>query len=43
MAVLVTLLGVVIAILGVLVTGLLRSQTAVLRALHERGIDPEPQ
>jgi len=36
------LLGVVIALLGVLVAGLLRSHAAILRALHERGIDPEP-
>jgi hypothetical protein len=43
MAVLVTLLGVVIALLGVLVAGLLRSHAEILRALHELGVDLDPQ
>ncbi|MEX1008507.1 MAG: hypothetical protein WD271_11755 [Acidimicrobiia bacterium] len=43
MAVLVTLLGVVIALLGLLVAGLLRSHAEVLRALHDLGVDLDRQ
>jgi hypothetical protein len=43
MAVLVTLLGVVIALLGVLVGGLLRSHAEILRALHDLGVDLDPR
>jgi uncharacterized membrane protein len=39
MAVLVTLFGVVLALLAVLVAGLLRNQAEILRALHERQRD----
>jgi hypothetical protein len=42
MAVLVTLLGLVIALLGVLVAGLLRSHAEILRALHDLGVDLDP-
>jgi hypothetical protein len=42
MAVLVVLLGVVIALLGLLVAGLLRSHAEILRALHELGVDLDP-
>jgi hypothetical protein len=42
MAVLVTLLGVVIALLGLLVAGLLRSHAEILRALHDLGVDLDP-
>jgi hypothetical protein len=43
MAVLVTLLAVVVALLGLLVAGLLRSHAEILRALHElgAGVDPD--
>ena len=43
MAVLITLFGVVIALLGVLVAGLLRSHAEILRALHQLGVDLDPQ
>jgi hypothetical protein len=43
MAVLVTLLGVVLALLAVLVGGLLRSHAEILRALHDLGVDLDPQ
>ena len=42
MAVLVTLLGVVVALLALLVAGLLRSHAEILRALHELGVDMDP-
>ncbi|MEX2256599.1 MAG: hypothetical protein WEC34_14250 [Acidimicrobiia bacterium] len=42
MAVLVTLLGLVIALLAVLVAGLLRSHAEILRSLHELGVDLDP-
>jgi len=42
MAVLVTLLGIVIALLALLVAGLLRSHAEILRALHELGVDMDP-
>jgi hypothetical protein len=42
MAVLVVLLGVVIALLGLLVAGLLRSHAEILRALHGLGVDLDP-
>jgi hypothetical protein len=37
------LLAVVIALLALLVAGLLRSHAEILRALHDRGIEPEPR
>jgi hypothetical protein len=43
MAVLVTLLGVVLVLLGVLVAGLLRSHAEILRALHDLGVDLDPR
>jgi hypothetical protein len=43
MAVLVLLLGVVLALLTVLVAGLLRSHAEILRALHELGVNLDPQ
>ena len=43
MAVLVLLLGVVLALLAVLVAGLLRSHAEILRALHGLGVDLDPQ
>ena len=42
MAVLVTLLGVVLALLALLVAGLLRSHAEILRALHDLGVDLDP-
>jgi hypothetical protein len=42
MAVLVTLLAVVLALLALLVAGLLRSHAEILRALHGMGIDMDP-
>jgi hypothetical protein len=39
MAVLVTLFGVVLALLAVLVAGLLRSHAEILRALHDLTVD----
>jgi hypothetical protein len=42
MAVLVVLLAVVIALLGLLVAGLLRSHAEILRALHGLGVDLDP-
>jgi len=41
MAVLVTVLAVVVALLALLVAGLLRSHTEILRSLHGLGIDPD--
>lgn len=42
MAVLVVLLATVVALLGVLVAGLLRSHAEILRALHELGVGLDP-
>jgi hypothetical protein len=42
MAVLVTLLAVVLALLALLVAGLLRSHAEILRALHGLGVDMDP-
>jgi hypothetical protein len=42
MAVLVTLLAVVLALLGLLVAGLLRSHAEILRALHQLGVNLDP-
>jgi len=42
MAVLVALLAVIVGLLGLLVTGLLRSHAEILRALHELGADLDP-
>jgi hypothetical protein len=42
MTVLVTLLGVVVALLVVLVAGLLRSHAEILRSLHDLGVDLDP-
>src|SRR3954452_5966189 len=42
MAVLVTLLAVVLALLALLVAGLLRSHAEILRALHDLGVDLDP-
>ncbi|MET0628008.1 MAG: hypothetical protein ABW033_06080 [Acidimicrobiia bacterium] len=42
MAVLVVLFGVVVALLGLLVAGLLRSHAEILRALHQLGVDMDP-
>jgi hypothetical protein len=42
MAVLVTLLAVVLALLALLVAGLLRSHAEILRALHHLGVDLDP-
>lgn len=42
MAALVTLLAIVVALLGILVAGLLRSHAEVLRALHDLGINLDP-
>src|SRR5215207_3747397 len=42
MAVLVTLLGIVIALLALLVAGLLRSHAEILRALNDLGVDLDP-
>jgi hypothetical protein len=42
MAVLVTLFGVVLALLALLVAGLLRSHAEILRALHELRTNLEP-
>ncbi|HEX5586859.1 MAG TPA: hypothetical protein VFZ17_06085, partial [Acidimicrobiia bacterium] len=42
MAALVLLFGVVVALLGLLVAGLLRSHAEILRALHELGVDLDP-
>jgi hypothetical protein len=42
MAVLVTVFGVVLALLAVLVAGLLRSHAEILRALHDLGVDMDP-
>jgi hypothetical protein len=43
MAVLVTVFGVVLALLALLVAGLLRSHAEILRALHDLGLDMDPQ
>jgi hypothetical protein len=42
MAILVVLFGVVVALLGLLVAGLLRSHAEILRALHQLGVDMDP-
>ncbi len=42
MAALVALLAIVVALLGVLVAGLLRSHAEVLRALHDLGVNLDP-
>lgn len=42
MAVLVVLLAVVVGLLGVLVAGLLRSHAEILRAVHQLGVDLDP-
>jgi hypothetical protein len=42
MAILVTLLAVVLALLALLVAGLLRSHAEILRALHGLGVDMDP-
>src|SRR5262245_29852708 len=42
MVVLVVLLGVVVALLGLLVAGQLRSHAEILRALHQLGLDLDP-
>jgi hypothetical protein len=42
MAVLVTLLAVVLALMALLVAGLLRSHAEILRALHDLGVDLDP-
>jgi hypothetical protein len=42
MAVLVTLLAVVLALLALLVAGLLRSHAEILRALHQLGVNMDP-
>src|SRR3954449_7270594 len=42
MAVLVTLLAVVLALLALLVAGLLRSHAEILRALHQLGVNLDP-
>ena len=42
MAVLVTLFGVVLALVALLVAGLLRSHAEILRALHDLGVDLDP-
>ena len=42
MSVLVLLLAVVVALLGVLVAGLLRSHAEILRALHQLGVGLDP-
>jgi hypothetical protein len=42
MVALVTLLAIVVALLGILVVGLLRSHAEVLRALHELGVSLDP-
>ena len=42
MAVLVVLLAVVVALLGLLVAGLLRSHAEILRALHQLGVNMDP-
>jgi hypothetical protein len=42
MAVLVTLFGVVLALVALLVAGLLRSHAEILRALHDLGVDMDP-
>jgi len=42
MAILVTVFGVVVALLAVLVAGLLRSHAEILRSLHELGVDLDP-
>lgn len=43
MAVLVTLLAVVLALLALLVAGLLRSHAEILRALHQLGVNLDPR
>ena len=43
MAVLVTLFGVVLALMAVLVAGLLRSHAEILRTLHDLGVDRDPR
>lgn len=43
MAALVTLLAIVVALLGILVAGLLRSHAEVLRALHDLGVNLDPE
>ena len=42
MAVLVTLLAIVLALLALLVAGLLRSHAEILRELHGLGVDMDP-
>jgi hypothetical protein len=42
MVALVTLLAIVVGLLGILVTGVLRSHAEVLRALHELGVNLDP-
>lgn len=42
MVALVTLLAIVVALLGILVAGLLRSHAEVLRALHDLGVNLDP-
>jgi hypothetical protein len=42
MVILVTLLAVAVALLGLLVAGLLRSHAEILRALHELGVELDP-
>lgn len=42
MVVLVTLLGVVVALLALLVAGLLRTHAEIIRGLHELGVDLDP-
>jgi uncharacterized membrane protein len=42
MAVLVTMLAVVLALLALLVAGLLRSHAEILRALHQPGVNLDP-
>ncbi len=43
MTVLVTLLGIVVGLLGLLVVGLLRSHAEILRSLHELGVELDPR
>ncbi len=43
MTILVTLLGVVVALLGLLVVGLLRTHAEILRSLHDLGVELDPR
>src|SRR5437667_12402071 len=43
MAVLITLFGVVLALLALLVAGLLRSHAEILRSLHDLGVNLDPR